>query len=94
MKKDVREKVLNFIQNRDTSELSSNEFIWDFIEYEAWFNYWNWITMTRDLFCKIVSVESITRSRRKVIADHWIGKRTKADKEIDYITEFGRQNKF
>lgn len=96
MKKQVKEDVLEFMTEEDTSSMSSNEFIIQFLwrkcldrtayeEYshcslEEELRYWP-------------SVESILRSRRQVIADYWIWERTKADSEEEYIEEFARKDK-
>lgn len=91
MKKQIKEKVLAFMESVDTSDMSSNEFIYKFLD--LW-EMWSWPDWDRDKILNWPSFESILRSRRKVIADYWIGKRTKADSEEIYIEEFARQNKF
>ena len=85
MKKEVKSSVLEFMQKNNTEDLSNNEFIYYiYAEY-----YWG-IEFMR----KWPSVSSITRCRRWVSANYWIWKRTKADKEENYIEEFARQNKY
>jgi hypothetical protein len=79
------------MESVDTSDLSTNKFIVDFIRWEyKLVNQWNILTYI-ELW---PSFESIVRSRRKVIADHGIWKRNKADTEEEYIEEFARTNKF
>ncbi len=88
MKKQIKEKVLAFMESVDTCDMSSNRFV-----------YWYLKSLKPNMhfakeFLNWPSVESILRSRRKVIADHGIWKRTKADTEEEYIEEFARTNKF
>ena len=91
MKKEVKSKVLAFMESVDTSELSTNKFIVDFIRWEyKLVNQWNILTYI-ELW---PSFESIVRARRFISANHWIWKRTKADKEKVYIKEYARENKF
>lgn len=84
MKDRIIDTVLEFMKEVDTSEMNSNEFIFEMYENYFWkvTNFKNW-----------PSVESITRSRRKVISDYWFWKREKADTEKEYIETFARKNK-
>ena len=91
MKKQVKEQVLEFMTEVDTSEMNSNEFIIQFTEYINWY-IWSYDTLENLL--NWPSVESITRSRRYVIKAHWIWARVKADKEKDYIEEYCLESKF
>ena len=93
MKKQIKEKVLAFMESVDTSELSTAKFIEEYIFYT--------LTYKPDCFAEVFlheflkcNPEWIVRARRSVIADHGIWKRTKADTEKEYIEEFGRTNKF
>ena len=94
MQKNVKEQVLEFMTEVDTSEMNSNEFVIEFTQ--RWLEVSEWIDnyTTVELFLKWPSVESITRSRRYIIKTHWIWVRTKADKEKDYIEEYALSNKF
>lgn len=90
MKKWITKDVLKFMESTDTSELSTNKFIVDFIRFQyRLVNQWNILTYI-ELW---PSFESITRARRKIIADYWIWKRTHADSEQSYIDEYARKNK-
>jgi hypothetical protein len=88
MKTKTKDMVIKFMTDRDTSNLNSNEFIfeyykiltWDSIINETQFRYWP-------------STESITRLRRYIIQNYWIGKRTKADTESEYIEAYWLKNK-
>ena len=93
MKKKVKEKVLAFMESVDTCELSTTKFIYEFIYFNLWYSCWHFREIFLDEFLKC-NPEWIVRARRKVIADHGIWKRTKADTEEEYIEEFARTNKF
>ena len=87
MKKKILEKVLKFMKQVETNDMNSNQFVFEFLRW----NDKDFFSFTTR-FLGWPSVESILRARRKVIADYWIGKRTKADTEKEYIGEFARTN--
>lgn len=89
MKTKVKEQVLEFMKAQHTSYMSSNQFVWEFIFHHDRSHYYNF----EEAFLKWPSVESILRSRRMIIANYWIGKRTDADSEQAYVKEFARTNK-
>lgn len=88
MKKQVKDQVLEFMKDNDTSEMNTNEFVFKFIQTLTWDSILNYTQCI-----EAPSFESITRSRRWAIKTHWIWKRTKADTQETYIDEFVLNNK-
>ncbi|MCP4523125.1 MAG: hypothetical protein GY828_02800 [Candidatus Gracilibacteria bacterium] len=85
--KQIREEVLNFMIDWNTTNWTTNQFCIRFsMEH---------LNIERlEQLENSISFESITRARRKIIADHGIGKRVNVDKESDYIKEYARSNKY
>ena len=89
MKNDVKDKVLAFMNSKETKELNSNEFILGYHKHDheinwpkySYFSFYN-------KFMNWPSVESILRVRRYAIKDYWFSKRTNADTEEEYKQEF------
>jgi len=91
MKKWTREDILNFMIEIETSNLSTNEFIWEYMKFKNLA--FNDIIVRCD-FVNFASTEQISRCRRYVIKTHWIWKRINADKESEYIEEYCLEDKF
>lgn len=92
MKKWTRKDVLAFMESVETSDMNTNKFVITFFK-ENIHNAWNtslWLEKIQNSY----SFESIQRARRYITKSHWIGIRTKADKEIDFIKEYSLENKF
>lgn len=88
--KNLKEKVLKFMESTDTSDLNTNEFIWEFIMY---ISPWSDELLPKRFFTHLPSMETILRARRFIIKTHGIGVRTKADTEEEYIWEYALNNK-
>ena len=85
MNKWVKLTVLQFMEECDTANMNTNEFILKVYNDYFWkvFSYSEW-----------PSFEWISRARRTIIKSHWIGKRTNATEEIKYIDEYCLKNKY
>jgi len=97
MKTEVKQQVLDFMEEIETSEMSSNTFIKEFLYYNESpdiYPLWKDPDSFLFLFMTWPSSSSITRSRRYIAKAYWIGKRNNADKQEEYINEFALQNKF
>lgn len=85
--KQVKQKVLAFMESVNTSEMDVNKFFYEFVcaNWETGMfieDYWDY------------NIEGVVRARRSISADHWIGVRTKADTQKVYINEYARENKY
>lgn len=91
MNKEVKKDVLDFMLQVDTSELNTNNFVFDFFKFKYWntneYEIRNW-----------ASFESISRSRRYRLAQEkennlnlWLSRSDKSkDSEVTYKEQFAR----
>jgi hypothetical protein len=92
MKTKVKEQILAFMKKVDTSDMSSNIFIKEYLYYMEWLDIQN-CNDFEYMFDNCPSVESLTRARRYTIATHWIWKRKQADTQAEYISAYWLKNK-
>ena len=83
----TKQIVLEFMKETETSQLNSNEFVWEIFKRITWDSIIN-----QEQFIFWPSVSWINRARRYIIKAYWIWKRTKADSEKKYIKEFCLNN--
>lgn len=93
--KNIKQSVKKFMTDVDTSEMNSNEFIYEYYFYDILeeneispFEFYRF-------FLNWPSVETILRDRRWLVKNDVFTRSNKSkDKEIDYIKENAIQNKF
>ena len=85
----IKNQVLEFMKNTDTSDMNSNQFIYEFLD--MW-SIWKSSQEIQKEFLNAPSVEWLTRARRYIIKAYWIWIRTKAESENKYIKEFCLNN--
>ena len=84
MNKWIKTTVLRFMEENETWSMNTNQFVLNIYSQYFWkvFEYAEW-----------PSFEWITRARRFITKTHWIGERTNATKEMEYIKQFSLNNK-
>lgn len=72
------------MDNNDTKNLNSNEFIFWLIEYSIWKNNW-WITL--EAMNAVWSLETILRERRLLVKTHWYERTEQSRDKSQYYAE-------
>jgi len=89
MKNKIKDQVLEFMKETNTSDYSNNKFVFEYYKTLTWDSIIN-----EEQFLNWPSISSITRSRRLITKIYWLWKRTNADTEKEYQKEFCLDNKF
>ena len=85
--KKIKETVLQIMKEIDTSNMTNNEFIWEYFKRETWDSIIN-----ENNFINSASTEWISRARRSIIKTHGIWIRKNADTEKEYQDEYCIRN--
>lgn len=83
--KELKQKVLEFMQNRNTAPLSTNDFFFEFV-----CEYGKTGMFAKDYF--EFDIDSVPRARRFVKKAYWIGVNNRKEVEKDFIDSFSLKN--